>query len=387
MLNTISVSFDPCDVVNLFKAKNYAIYEKMTKVSHDYSTDTFSTAHAEGSIWSHTCSVLSNLYNGNRQNISLELFLAGLLHDVGKTETAGEKELKINNSDGSPKMKRTFIGHQNYGSLLVYDILKNMYKDFINVINVQRVIELVNLHMFFNLDIGTVYRENWYLSPKEEAYLNRTFSKNKGLFYELINLCKADSLGRFTRKSEYAVTISKHRRLKNLAHFFKSYRKSYTTPSVTMFIGLPGSGKTTYRNSLSGDFEIVSMDDILVEKAKALGITYNEFIQNRPEEVSAIVNSLDDKIRFAGKENKNIVIDMTDLHLKSRRRKLSFVPKNYYRKAIVFIRSLEKIREVNREREKINKFLSDSDLDHMLRSFTVPTYNEFDEIQYLFIEN
>lgn len=404
--------FESCDVVNRFKQTNFDLYKKMNEITHDIYPEENpdgvfigSKPHACGSIWTHTMLVISKLMSGKKET-SLELFLAGLLHDVGKTYSGGIKETigKVGDEERVISKKRTFYGHQFLSSLMVPDILYNMYgKHYQERLDVRKIIELVNLHMFCSFGVGTVQGSTFMLSEKEIKEIERMFNiYSKGFYNDLLRLIEADSLGRITKDIEYDVTASKAALLKNIGKNFQPWHRvpyiinvdSYH--QIKVLIGLPGSGKTTFRNELiekQPEYVCISQDDIIERYATELGITYNKFFEPeyRDDLENAKFQMLDD-LQKATKERKNIVIDMTNLSLKSRRSKLSSILSNikngvYVKRAIVFIRRMEELVKINSEpRGKAQKTISKELLIDMARKFSVPTGAEFDTIDYVFVD-
>ena len=93
------LNYEPNDIVNLFKTKCKDRYIYMTRMGHDYegfkeNRKSLSKYHAEGSVWAHTASVLTNLISKGVRP-SIELFLATLLHDAGKLVTKVKKEVFV----------------------------------------------------------------------------------------------------------------------------------------------------------------------------------------------------------------------------------------------------------------------------------------------------
>jgi len=381
-MNTLSM--EPFEYVDLFKKTNTELYNSMRQITNDiYEDGKFvytSPAHSEGSIWSHTMMVLNNIIHSSK-SLNTELILAALLHDIGKVYTIGERVL----DDGT--RRRTFYNHHSYGSIICVDVLKKMFGDkYYEVVDAKKIIELINLHMFFHFNFGTTIDDNYYVSEKESNRINKVFSDRRDFFVDLIDLIRSDSLGRITKSSEYRITMSKDRLLKNALEHLDSEKREEKDNEVIMLIGLPGSGKTTYRNSIKG-YTVISQDDWVEEEAKERGIMYKEMFTSKYSTRMKVIsnNILQSKFSNAISKKENIIIDMTNLSLKSRRHKLNVIPEKYYsKKAIVFNRSLEDLKKVNTERIKYGRDIPDSTFKFMVESFCVPTDEEFDKIEYIF---
>lgn len=113
-------------------------------------------------------------------------------------------------------------------------------------------------------------------------------------------------------------------------------------PTLTVLIGLPGSGKSTYisRNARdpmgtrSDPPHIVSLYDLVMEWADHNGMTYDDaFPKVNMEELK---RELRDRRDAAYREGRDVIIDMPNMSDASRRN-IGNVPKHYLRKAVVFV--------------------------------------------------
>ena len=155
--------------------------------------------------------------------------------------------------------------------------------------------------------------------------------------------------------------------------------------AMIMLIGPPGSGKSTYiagliavKNLLSNNnyqVAVISTDDIFEEMAKDTGITYSEaFGKFSYKEVEReMFNRLDRAI----KENQNIIIDQTNMTVKSRARKLQKFPSNYSKEAVVFsVDRTELDRRLKQRETETGKSIPKHVVDSMLASYQEPTMDE-----------
>ncbi len=152
-----------------------------------------------------------------------------------------------------------------------------------------------------------------------------------------------------------------------------------TTSTCIMLVGLPGSGKSTWLNkalfsSLSG-YHVLSFDDCVKTSAETFNTTYNKAFSNSIVMKNAQTR-YNSKFNFFMEKDLDFVIDMTNLSIKSRTRKLSNLPKSYDKKAVVFATR----RNISFSRQKHN--VSRQVFDKMSRSFVYPTEEEgFSDIQ------
>ena len=385
------INYEVIDYVQSFKKNNKELYELMNEVTHDYDIDDNQHFHhSEGSIWSHTMCVFTNLINDYMSNsnntLSLELVLATLLHDIGKCYTL---DIKDDN-------KKLFSNHPNYGSLLAYDVLKNMKIDP-NTVNYRTIIELINLHMYFSFNFGSFENNRYVISPKGLKLLYNSFGFNTytiTLYENLLALLKYDGFGRITSLDKYNEVIIRYKILSS--YIDELYKKIGNRSNIRdnkkeliMLIGVPGSGKSTYRDKLinsNKEYRISSFDDLINMEAEDSNVTYNKIFSNKE-----LLRDIESEYTSIYKEYiynfENIIVDATNLTYNSRGRKLSIVDRNRYKtKAIVFIRSIEDIKKVNEiRREEGYKYINDDDLFNMCRRFEVPLYSEFDSIEYRFL--
>lgn len=147
-------------------------------------------------------------------------------------------------------------------------------------------------------------------------------------------------------------------------------------PYIIVLCGLPGSGKSTFREMFRSDGVHLSTDDLVEEVAKWEGTTYDQVWEREIKRVTQVVQ---ENFRNALKHGDSIVWDQTNLTVKKRKAILSQVPEKYYKVAI-FIQVHEDIRQqrlVNRPGKVIPPHVDKS----MLDSLTVPTKDEgFDEV-------
>ena len=78
--------------------------------------------------------------------------------------------------------------------------------------------------------------------------------------------------------------------------------------------------------------------------------------------------------------SKNVIIDRTNLSLKGRRKVLGGFGKEWKKKAVVFLTGFDECWKRNCDRE--GKYINYKVYMQMMKSFSLPSYEQFDEIEY-----
>jgi predicted kinase len=146
---------------------------------------------------------------------------------------------------------------------------------------------------------------------------------------------------------------------------------------VTFLVGLPASGKTTWRDQCRTDQFVASSDDFIEAMAKDQGKTYNDVFLDAIEPATKHFNHM---ISHAVSQNANLIIDRTNTNVDGRRKILARIPFDWKKVAIVF-KCLDfevwKKRLMNRP----GKLIPASAITDMMMKFETPTIaEEFDEI-------
>lgn len=151
-----------------------------------------------------------------------------------------------------------------------------------------------------------------------------------------------------------------------------------------MLVGLPGAGKSTWRESqsdfLSGtgfDVVVISSDDFVEAQAFENECTYDEAFKRIDH--SRLMRALHDRCRTAGQRSGIVIIDRTNLTAKARQEFLSDLPPHYKRVAVIF-RPSDATRAA-RMAGRIGKTIPVDIQARMAATFTLPTLAEgFDAI-------
>ena len=150
-------------------------------------------------------------------------------------------------------------------------------------------------------------------------------------------------------------------------------------PHLVAMIGLPCSGKTTYRKEHYPDYTVVSWDKIIEDLYPDK--TYNEAFELSKPKYKETEKIYFQTLENALQANENIVVDMTLLDCKSRSKRLVGIPDKYRMTAVVCQTSEKKFHERNTERSKKGKTIPDDVYSNMSKRFQMPTEDEgFGEI-------
>lgn len=159
-------------------------------------------------------------------------------------------------------------------------------------------------------------------------------------------------------------------------------------PQFIMLVGLPGSGKTTYRkaNFSLEDYVVLSTDDIIEEIARLRNLTYSSVFSGAIKEAGDMV---DMTFKSSLENNFNIVLDQTSVSRSSRKKKLSKVPKHYHKKAIVFVKNEKDIDKINIERIQNGRSIPPLIFEHMKINFNFSGIERegFNEVVFVGLEN
>jgi len=154
-------------------------------------------------------------------------------------------------------------------------------------------------------------------------------------------------------------------------------------PIIYFLIGPPGIGKSTYTRTMllpNGEYIVVSTDNLIMEKAKPLNLSYNEAFNTF--DFKEIEKEFFAKIKLAIVEREDIIVDRTNLTHKGRNRVLRLLPEDYIKIAVVFDFSDREKLDAQLKKRAIeeNKYVSKRIVDDMIKSYVEPTLKEFDQI-------
>lgn len=161
------------------------------------------------------------------------------------------------------------------------------------------------------------------------------------------------------------------------------------SPTLFLLIGPPASGKSTWTakfladKSAAGELRnttIVSSDDVLESWGREHGLSYSEaFARCDHKWVKSEVNRMFDEGVARGDD---IIVDRTNMTAKIRRSFLSRVPRTTRKVGIIFDVPRDVLNErLDRRARETGKFIPQSAIDEMLRIYSPPTEQEFDELR------
>jgi predicted kinase len=147
-------------------------------------------------------------------------------------------------------------------------------------------------------------------------------------------------------------------------------------PRATILVGVPGSGKTTWiKENYDPEVDvIISIDDTLEAIAKEKGLTYNEVFKDFVDHASHCANSL--AVNTVAEGKKNIIWDMTNTTVKSRKRKLNLLNKKYDVRIAVVFPTPDRAELERRLKARPGKHISQQVLNDMLNRLELPTFDE-----------
>ena len=292
--------------------------------------------HQEGDVWAHTMQVCKQ---AEKENMLVQI--GALLHDIGKPSCR-----KVN----VEKSKVSFYNHESMSAFLALDVMKKLE---LNDDQKRMIFQMIALHT----------------EPfkQEVKFMEKILQDNYELAKNLYALNKCDHEGRF-----HSDDPTKKQKPQILGTFPETKSKE-----VVMLCGLPCSGKSTYIKENLPEHFVVSRDEIIENMFPEL--SYNEAWKKASQ--NTVDKKLQERLKLALKHDK-VVIDMTNLTRKKRKKRLSQFGEDYSKKCIIFLPTLEEIKERNKQRT--GKVIDERVFDRMIKTFYPPMYDDFDTIDYKF---
>jgi len=335
------------------------LVESMEKCSHHYDRYNLNPYHLEGSVFIHTLLV------HNEAEYLKDIQITTLLHDIGKMYAREEDHL-------TKRVK--FYGHEGISFFLSIEILAQMINEsIINKKEAESILHVISIHgKFYDL-----LDEDKIIDKNRLNLFNNDYSICSLLMEQLV----CDNNGRFSnnkKRIEFRDFFAKQLNEENHNKLLKKKEEEYKDKQITFLVGLPCSGK-----SFSIDYEksqmILSRDNSITEMYPDK--SYNEaFKLHNSDEVDKLFNA---KFEEAIRQDMSFIIDKTNLSRKSRMSFINRIPKDYHKKAYIFATKFSTIVERNNERKEEGKFINNNVYMQMMKSFSIPTFEEFDSIEWI----
>lgn len=344
----------------------------MNNTTHHYDSVNLNPYHLEGSIWTHTLMALKVADIYDMPNV---VKMAILLHDLGKCFTRKEDK---------PSKKVKFINHASVSFFLAGEILSR-YSESMGISKCE--FESTKRTILFLIANHALIFDH-ELNINSSKYMEKVKYFNTHTSY-LLDVALCDSLGRYNNHPKgNNLNFDIYTELKSIVQITTQQLPGESKPVLTMLIGLPCSGKSTFIKNKkylnNEDTVVLSRDSIVMELAGTNN--YNEAWKLKGT-CSEVDKELEKRFVNAVRTKNNIVLDKTNLVKKERNKWLSLA-KNYTKNAILLYTDFDTIKSRRHDRNiKENKEVPLKVLENMMISFTFPFYDQFDDIEFIFSEN
>jgi len=363
------------ELFNWFLRTFPEIVESMKKSTHHFDDDNLNPYHMEGDVFTHTCMVYKNseILSPDIDNVKWTT----LLHDIGKPSTREEV----------PERKRVrFINHESVSAFMALDILDKTDMTKEDKIHIFKIIARHGDLFHFITANGKI---------KDDIF--QSFEGEKRLLSDLVHQVRADALGRF-----FTPEFTEDDKLvMNLPEEFKYVIDGLTDTvyrgekphNLTILVGPPCAGKSTWVEQNKGNAVVISRDALVEEVGIKRDMNYSDAFQfllkNKEIERKEVSDPLHKTIQEARRNKQDVIIDMTNMSKKSRRKWLNQFEKDYNKNCIVFIRGFESLVECSKIRGKATgKNITRSIIMNMIRNFTIPNYSEgYSKIEYVLLDS
>lgn len=339
------------DVLEMFKKYFKKYYDIMCVMSHAYNNDNEnypSIWHRENEIWNHTKMVYDYCVENYESRLDEEDFhllkWMCLLHDIGKPLAMEENH---------EKKKRHFHNHFNFSYYITLDMLSFTKEEKEEVGLTDSDIKLI---------AETV------LNHHARYDSTTTYIDNSKLLNWITMLSDCDIHGRISDTADEKLALFK------LGEFKSMDDKK---PTISILIGPPCSGKSTYLRYRNIEDKVLSRDSIVMELSGK--DNYNDAWDTVDQE--AVDNELMKRYYEYVKAGEDFIIDMTNMSKKSRKK---WRHKDFNIKAYVFMVGYDEIKARNIKRNEIDgKLIPEKVFDYMIKSLKVNYKDEFNEIEFV----
>lgn len=145
------------------------------------------------------------------------------------------------------------------------------------------------------------------------------------------------------------------------------YLKNLKEPFVIILVGPPLSGKSTWIRENFPDTTVICRDEILMDVHGSRNYT-EAFNKVNQKEVDRVLNQT---LVDANKEKKNVIVDMTHMGSKRRKKNLNYFTNGYYKLAVTFpiLSDEEYIRRNQKRIDEENKDIPMGVIKSMISSY------------------
>lgn len=337
------------ELLRFFHSKYPQIVKDMRNADHAFDADSLNQYHLEGTVFEHTMLVFQESV---RRGYGFESDLLALCHDLGKSYVRARDVIK---------KKTMFYNHESISIFLSLQVMEDLKLPF----DVrERLVRVIGLHTeVFKQPLQSLYD----LIGDAETYR------------KLTQLANCDHSGRFA-------DIQSHT---DYTYFLPADNVKVSEPktkTVTVLVGLPCSGKSSYINKIMEPYysESTILDYLIISRDKIIesldGINYNDKWKKADQKL--VDKELQVQFKKA-KDYHDVFVDMTHMSLKSRCKTLSHFGKEWEKNCVVLLPTLA---EINRRATlRTEKVIDNSVIDAMILAFRPPCLGEgFDNITYKF---
>lgn len=342
------------ELTTWFKTNEPELYKEMFATEHGYMGMEPNAYHMEGSVGVHTEMVMKQAMNFHM----LEIMIAAQLHDIGKTKVW---------EDRHDSRRRRFTNHEAVSVFMAKPILEKLQETYI--FDAEMVLKIIGFH-------GSLY--NYFadgrINPKHFQKIASMFNRCELQMLRDFYVCDHEGRIQEIPKGNIEDVVSDFNTIINSIEYEGT--KIISDKKLTVLIGLPRSGKSTFLADFVTNETIVSRDNLVMKHG--VGDTYSEKWKSLDDATQKLIDKeLMEGFHTATKEGKSVIVDMTNMSKKSRRKWLNDNKvKLYFKVAQVFIEP----KEVLMSRMTVDKNIPEKVIDSMSRSFVFPDYSEFNQI-------
>jgi len=350
------------------------LVQDMKDSQHAFSDTSLNPYHLENEIYTHTLMVFKNSEVLSNENNYVKW--STLLHDIGKPSTREEV----------PERERVrFINHESVSAFMSLDILDKTDMTKEDKIHIFKIIARHGDLFHFITSDGKI---------KEDIF--QSFEGEKRLLSDLVHQVRADASGRFfspefTEDNKMVMRLPEEFEYVINGLTDEVYRGE-KPHNLTILVGPPCAGKSTWVEQNKGNAIVISRDALVEEVGRKRDMNYSEAFQfllkNKEIERKEVSDPLHRAVQEARRNKQDVIIDMTNMSKKSRRKWINQFEKDYNKNCVVFIRGFEALVECSKIRGKATgKNITRGIIMNMVRNFTLPNYSEgYSKIEYVYLD-